>query len=126
MPGGRRSACRAKAARCCFIPGRNGPPNRTRASSATSPAHLIPSIITISRRSGTLLEGTFKIGGQLVTKGSMIFHPDPHFEGELLTETGGEMLFVQYAGPTTGGRPIYDGRFNIETRKPVAEERTDI
>ena len=55
----------------------------------------------------------------------MIFYPDPHYEDELRTATGGEMLFVQYPGPTTGGRPIYDGRFNMQARKPVAEERTD-
>jgi hypothetical protein len=36
------------------------------------------------------------------------------------------MLFVQYQGPATGGRPIYDGRFNMRTRKPVEEEQTDI
>ena len=45
----------------------------------------------------------------------MIFHPDPHFEDEFSTETGGEILIVQYPGPTTGGRPIYDKRFNMET-----------
>jgi redox-sensitive bicupin YhaK (pirin superfamily) len=72
-----------------------------------------------------VLKGTFTIDGQTVTPGAMIFHPDPHFEGEFRTETGGEILIVQYPGPTTGGRPIYAGRFNMEVRKPVAEERTD-
>ena len=43
----------------------------------------------------------------------------------LSTESGGLMLFVQYPGPTTGGRPIYDGRFNMAERKAVAGERTD-
>jgi hypothetical protein len=56
----------------------------------------------------------------------MLFHPDPHFEGELHTDTGGEILIVQYPGPTTGERPIYDDRFNKTARKPVADERTDI
>ena len=56
----------------------------------------------------------------------MLFYPDPHFEAPLSTETGGLMLFVQYQGPSTGGRPIYDGRFNMAERKPVATERTDI
>ncbi len=56
----------------------------------------------------------------------MVYHPDPHFEQDLYTETGGEMLFVQYPGPTTKGHPIYDGRFNMRARKPVEEERTDI
>jgi hypothetical protein len=45
-----------------------------------------------------ILEGTFSIGG---------------------------MLFVQYPGPSTGGKPIYDGRFNMKARKAVDEERTD-
>jgi quercetin dioxygenase-like cupin family protein len=72
-----------------------------------------------------VLEGEFRIGGVTYKPGTMIFYPDPHFEQELVTDTGGEMLFVQYPGPTTGGRPIYDGRFNMQARKPVAEERTD-
>ncbi len=72
-----------------------------------------------------VLEGTFTIDGNVVTPGSMIFHPDPHFEGEFSTETGGEILIVQYPGPNTGGRPIYDDRFNLRERRPVSTERTD-
>ena len=60
-----------------------------------------------------------------VRPGTMVFYPDPHYEDELFTETGGEMLFVQYPGPTTGGKPIYDGRFNMKERKSVEDERTD-
>jgi len=56
----------------------------------------------------------------------MLWHADPHFEQELHTETGGLMFIVQYPGPTTGGRPIYDDRFNMTERKSIAEERTDI
>jgi hypothetical protein len=52
----------------------------------------------------------------------MLYYPDPHFEPPLSTETGGLMLFVQYQGPTTGGRPVYDGRFNMTARKPIGEE----
>jgi hypothetical protein len=33
---------------------------------------------------------------------------------------------VQYPGPTTGERPIYGGRFNMESRKSIAEERMDL
>jgi hypothetical protein len=55
----------------------------------------------------------------------MIFHPDPHFEDELHTETGGDILIVQYPGPSTGGRPIYDDRFDLASRLPVADESTD-
>jgi hypothetical protein len=58
--------------------------------------------------------------------GTMLFYPDPHFEEPLRTETGGLMLFVQYQGPTTGSRPIYDGRFNMKDRKPIDEERVDV
>lgn len=72
-----------------------------------------------------VLAGEFTIGGERYGPGTMIYYPDPHFEQELRTETGGEMLFVQYPGPSTGGRPIYDGRFNMTARKPLAEERTD-
>lgn len=36
------------------------------------------------------------------------------------------MLFVQYPGPTTGGRPIYDGRFNMTERRSVAEESVEV
>jgi hypothetical protein len=28
-------------------------------------------------------------------------------------------------GPTTGGRPIYDDRFNLQERRPVSAERID-
>ena len=56
----------------------------------------------------------------------MLFHPDPHFEGEFRTETGGEIFIVQYPGPTTGERPIYGGRFNMAERKAVASERVDL
>ena len=73
-----------------------------------------------------ILEGEFKIGDQLYGPGTMVFHQDPHFEEPLSTETGGLMLFVQYPGPTTSGRPIYDGRFNMKARKPVGEETVDV
>jgi hypothetical protein len=56
----------------------------------------------------------------------MIFHADPHYEADLRTETGGQMLFVQYQGPSTGARPIYDGRFNVAARKALSEERLDV
>jgi hypothetical protein len=35
------------------------------------------------------------------------------------------MLFVQYQGPDTGGRPIYDGRFNMAARKPLEQENLE-
>jgi len=73
-----------------------------------------------------VLKGEFVIDGRTCPAGTMLYHPDPHFEGEFRTETGGEILIVQYPGPTTGERPIYAGRFNMETRKSVAEERVDL
>ncbi|HVF64588.1 MAG TPA: cupin domain-containing protein [Casimicrobiaceae bacterium] len=73
-----------------------------------------------------ILSGQFLIGGTMHGPGTMVFYPDPHYEDELATETGGEMLFVQYPGPTTGGRPVYDGRFNMVERKAIEAERTDI
>jgi hypothetical protein len=33
------------------------------------------------------------------------------------TDTGGTVLFVQYPGPTTGGRPIYEGRMNLKSER---------
>ena len=73
-----------------------------------------------------ILEGTFMSGGKCYEPGTMIYHADPHYEEKLSTETGGVMLFVQYQGPTTSGRPIHDGRFNVVARKPVSEERLDV
>ena len=73
-----------------------------------------------------ILEGTFTIGGRSYAPGTMIHHSDPHYEAELHTETGGVMLFVQYQGPTTGGRPIYDARFNVAARRPLSKERLDV
>lgn len=73
-----------------------------------------------------ILEGEFEIGGQTHGPGTMFFYPDPHYEEALRTESGGLILYVQYPGPTTGGRPIYEGRFDLKKRSPLAEERLDI
>ena len=48
------------------------------------------------------------------------------YEDPLHTDTGGLMLFVQYQGPTTGGRPIYEGRFNMTARKRIEEENVEV
>jgi ChrR Cupin-like domain len=72
-----------------------------------------------------ILEGEFQIGNVTHGPGTMLFYPDPHFEPPLVTATGGLMLFVQYQGPSTGGRPIYDGRFNMAARKPLNEENVE-
>jgi quercetin dioxygenase-like cupin family protein len=73
-----------------------------------------------------ILKGEFTIDGEKLGPGTVLFHPDPHFEGEFRTETGGEIFIVQYPGPTTGERPIYGGRFNMEARKPLKDERVDL
>jgi len=44
----------------------------------------------------------------------------------LHTDTGGLILFVQYQGPTTGGRPIYEGRFSMTARKRIEEENVEV
>ena len=73
-----------------------------------------------------ILEGVFTIHGRDYGPGTMIFHPDPHYEDEMHTATGGLWLLVQYPGPTTGKPAIYDGRFNMAARKKLEEERLDI
>lgn len=73
-----------------------------------------------------ILKGEFDIDGTRFGPGTMVFHPDPHVEGTFKTETGGEILIVQYPGPTTGEYPIYADRFDRTERKPVSEERIDI
>ena len=39
-----------------------------------------------------ILEGTFKIGDRTLSPGTVVFYPDPHFEEDLSTETGGLTL----------------------------------
>lgn len=73
-----------------------------------------------------ILEGEFTIGDEKCGPGTMLQHGDPHCEPELTTETGGVIFIVQYPGPTTGGRPIYDKRFNMEKRVAVESERIDL
>jgi hypothetical protein len=73
-----------------------------------------------------ILSGEFVNEDMHYTPGTMLFHPDPHFEGEFKTETAGDILIVQYPGPTTRENPKYAGRFNMAERKSVAEERVDL
>ena len=87
---------------------------------------ITPAILHQFAQVWYVLEGEFRIGARTVGPGTVVFHADPHHEEDLSTETGGLMFFVQYQGPTTGGRPIYDGRFNVVEPKPLSEERLDI
>jgi hypothetical protein len=73
-----------------------------------------------------ILEGEFRIGEKTYGPGTMVFHPAPHYEEEMHTETGGLWLLVQYPGPSTGQPAIYEGRFNMKQRKPLSEERLDV
>ena len=70
------------------------------------------------------LKGEITIDGRRSTRHDAL-HPDPHFEDVFHTEAGGEILIVQYRGPSTE-RPNYAGRFNIEKRKEIVEERVDL
>jgi hypothetical protein len=72
-----------------------------------------------------ILSGEYEIDGKLYGPGTILFHPDPHFEGALHTKTGGDIFIVQYPGPTTAERPIYSDRFNMKERRSVSEERID-
>ena len=68
-----------------------------------------------------MLEGESRIGEGSRGPGTMRFAPGSHFEDPLRTDTGGLVRFAQYQGPTTGGRPIHEGRFNMTARKRIEE-----
>ena len=59
-----------------------------------------------------VLEGECRFGERRLRAGDMVYMEDPHFEHEMQTETGCTIVFMQYPGPTTGARPIYQGRFD--------------
>jgi hypothetical protein len=80
------------------------------ASCGLSRARIIPSTYHGFAQVWFILKGGFTIDGRLCPPGTMLYHPDPHFEGAFHTATGGEILIVQYPGPSTGERPIYAGR----------------
>ena len=69
-----------------------------------------------------VIEGECRFGDETLKPGDMVYMEDPHFEHEMHTEHGCKILFVQYPGPTTGARPIYEGRFNKKDAPNIAEE----
>ena len=71
-----------------------------------------------------VIEGEFRMGARKYGPGTLVYMEDPHFEDEMKTETGGTVLFVQYPGPTTGAKPIYDGRMNLKAASPPAISST--
>ena len=73
-----------------------------------------------------IMEGECTVNGEKVTAGSFVFHPDPHVERELKTETGVTIVFCQYPGPNTAARPIYKDRFDLDERRDVGEESTTV
>jgi hypothetical protein len=69
-----------------------------------------------------IIEGEFRFDGKTYGPGTVAYMPDPHLEHEMQTDTGGTIFFVQFQGPATGARPIYDGRMNVGKVKPVEDE----
>jgi hypothetical protein len=69
-----------------------------------------------------IVEGEFNFAGKLYGPGTIAYMPDPHFEHEMHTATGGTIFFVQYPGPTTGAPPIYDCRMNLKEAPPLAQQ----
>lgn len=68
-----------------------------------------------------VLDGEFRFGDRVYGPGTFVYMADPHFEHEMSTETGGTVVFFQYPGPTTGARPLYDGRMNLEKAEKPEE-----
>ena len=69
-----------------------------------------------------VLEGECRFGDRTLTPGDMVYMEDLHFEYDMHTENGCRILFVQYPGPNTGGRPVYDGRFNKTEESDIDKE----
>jgi quercetin dioxygenase-like cupin family protein len=69
-----------------------------------------------------VLDGEFRFGDKTYGPGTIAYMPDPHYELEMHTDTGGTILFVQFQGPETGGRPIYDGRMNLKEAPPLTAQ----
>ena len=69
-----------------------------------------------------IIEGECRFGDETLKAGDMVYMADPHFEYEMRTEGGCKILFVQYPGPNTGARPIYQGRFNQKETPVLAEQ----
>lgn len=68
-----------------------------------------------------VLEGECRFGERTLRTGDMIYLGDPHVEHEMHTENGCVILFVQYPGPETGARPIYERRFDAAAATTQAD-----
>jgi hypothetical protein len=103
-----------------FIRDQIAPLSQTPVSFATSPEQVIPSFAQV----WYILEGEMSCGGTNYGPGTFVYMPDPHFEHEMTTKQGCTVVFLQYPGPTTGGRPLYDGRMNL--KKAETPEQYDL
>ena len=93
---------------------------------ASTPAPTIHGIAMTSRKSGTSWKVSFALLDAYAVRARCCTTAIRTHEDELSTETGGLMVIVQYPGPTTGGRPIYEDRFNMRERQELKAERTDL
>ena len=71
-----------------------------------------------------ILEGECRLGERTLRTGDLVYHGDPHEEEEMITDNGCTILFMQYPGPTTGARPIFEGRF--DERAETADADMDL
>src|SRR6476619_3559097 len=62
-----------------------------------------------------IIEGEFTFAGELYGPGTIAYMPDPHFEHEMHTATGGTIFFAQY--------PRSDDRRAADIRRPHEPER---
>ena len=70
-------------------------------------------------------EGDCQYGYRTLWQGDIVYDGDPLEEHDMFTEAGCAMLFVQYLGPATGGRPIYQGRFDKRVDTTDADMRLE-
>lgn len=68
-----------------------------------------------------VLDGECRLGDQVLSTGDLVYHADPHVEQAMHTENGCTLLFVQYPGPSTGARPIYERRFDADASTDRAD-----
>ena len=61
-----------------------------------------------------ILKGEFRIDGTLCTPGAMLYHPDPHFEGEFHTDDRRRDPDRAVSRPDDGRAADLSGRFNME------------
>jgi quercetin dioxygenase-like cupin family protein len=73
-----------------------------------------------------ILEGEFQFHDTIYKPGTFAFMPDPHFEHEMKTETGGKIIFLQFPGPTTRATPIYAGRMSLKAQQVKQYEPADL